>query len=51
MIVRSESGDYFKIPEGQEHEFKLYREAVDKGDEEEMLKYEEGRTGWEYFEL
>lgn len=45
--LRSESGDLFDIPKEQyEEESKAYRAAVDNGDEDTMLHYEEGNTGW-----
>jgi hypothetical protein len=47
----SESGDKFYIPKEQyETEVAQYRAAVECGDEDTMLNFEEGATGWEYIE-
>lgn len=48
MRIRSYSGDYFEIPKGQESEAQDYRDAVAKKDENKMLHFEEGETGWTY---
>ncbi len=46
ITFRSESGDWFEIPSGQyKKEAKAYRDAVKAGDEDTMLKFEEGETG------
>ena len=46
MIIKSYSGDTYKIPDGQEHEYKEYLKAVAKKDEKEMMRFETGETGW-----
>lgn len=46
---KSASGDWFAVPADQfDAETKAYRAAVARGDEPEMLRFEEGRTGWQY---
>lgn len=46
---KSYSGDNYLIPSSKyEKEVKEYKEALARGDEETMLKFEEGHTGWEY---
>ena len=46
---RTYSGDNYLIPAEQyEHEVKEYREALNRGDERTMLKFEGGETGWKY---
>nr|WP_229650256.1 hypothetical protein [Vibrio splendidus]MCC4882916.1 hypothetical protein [Vibrio splendidus] len=48
-VFLSYSGDMFLIPVEQfEQETKAYCEAIKNGDEETMLKFEEGETGWTY---
>lgn len=46
-MFQSESGDWFAIPESQyEDDVSKYNEGL--GDEEIMLNFEEGNTGWVY---
>ena len=43
----SESGDDYWIPEGQYHkDVERYKQAVADGEEDVMLNFEEGMTGW-----
>lgn len=45
---QSYSGDWYRIPAAQyEQDVKSYEEAVSNLDEDVMLYYEEGQTGWE----
>lgn len=46
--MKTESGDWYEVPEKQKHEIQQYRDAVERGDEMTMLKFEEGTTGWKY---
>jgi len=46
---KSESGDSFYIaPESYDEEVKAYDAALNRGDEDAMLNFEEGNTGWIY---
>jgi hypothetical protein len=48
-LFKTESGDWFGIPESQyEEDTKAYEEGL--GDEEIMLYYESGQTNWMYLE-
>lgn len=46
--IKSYSGDTYDVPESQSDEIKQYRDALARGDEMTMLKFEEGQTGWKY---
>ena len=47
-LIKSHSGDWFEIPAGRLVEYRIYKEAVARGDEKVMLLFEEGWTGWKY---
>jgi hypothetical protein len=48
----SASGDRFYIPEyRREEDVRKYKEAVANNDENTMLYYEQGASGWEYIEV
>ena len=50
-LFRSESGDWFRIPPDQyDKEVEEYTNAVQLGDEKKVLHFEEGYTGWRYYE-
>jgi hypothetical protein len=45
---RSESGDLYLIPAAQfDADVRIYRDAVARGDEPTMLRFEECWTGWQ----
>ena len=50
-VFRSYSGDLFYIPDEQYvEEVEKYKAAVKANNEDAMLHFEEGWTGWNYFE-
>jgi hypothetical protein len=46
-VIKSDSTDYFLIPEGQEGEKEAYWKAVATRDWATARPFEEGRTGWQ----
>lgn len=54
MTIKTYSGDYYKIEKDSQYlvdlEVKLYHRAANEGDEEVMLYFEEGHTGWSFLD-
>lgn len=49
LPFRSHSGDWFAVPEGQfQVETRAYAAAVAESDDDTMLRFEEGWTGWTF---